>query len=150
MKKTLGEIFDHLATLSKTADKTAWLRLHDTTNLRYFLGLAHSSDVKWTLPDGAPPYTPDKAPLGYSPSNLNRELRIMYLFIESNEPNNLKPYRQEQLFQQLLERLHSSEVDLLLAVKDKKFGAKYKCTKAVVDAAFPGLLNNPFPVRLVR
>jgi hypothetical protein len=149
MKKTLGEIFEQIATLSKTADKVAVIHQHDTTNLRYFLGLAHSSDVKWLLPEGAPPYTPDKAPLGYSPSNLNRELRTMYLFLEG-VPSNLKPYRREQLFQQLLERLHSSEAELLLAVKDKKFGTKYKCSKAVVEAAYPGLLNNPFPVKLVR
>lgn len=148
-KRTLGELFEHLTTLSKQADKTACLREHDSTSLRYFLGLAHSG-VEWILPDGAPPFTPDGAPLGYSPSNLMRELRTMYLFLKGGGADHLNQLRREQLFQQMLERLHSSEVQLLLSVKDKTFGTKYRCSKAVVNAAFPGLLDNPFPIRLLR
>lgn len=148
-KRTLGELFQHLATLSKQADKVACLREHDSTTLRYFLGLAHSG-VEWLLPDGAPPFRPDMAPLGYSPSHLMRELRTVYLFVKGGGAEQLNQLRREQLFQQMLERLHESEVQLLLAVKDKTFGTKYRCTKAVVNAAFPGLLDNPFPVRLLR
>lgn len=148
MKRTLGEIFEHHATLSKQADKVAWLREHDSTTLRWFLGLAHSG-VEWSLPEGAPPFKEDKAPIGYAPSNLARELRTMYLFLKEGG-SNLNALRREHLFQQLLERLHKSEADLLIAVKDKKFGTKYKCPKTIVEATFPGLLNNPFPMRFIR
>lgn len=148
-KRTFGEIFEHMATLSKTVDKVAWLRLHDSLPLRYFLGLA-LANTEWLLPEGAPPFKPDGAPLGYSPSHLNRELRAMYLFLKGGGADNLDAYRREKRFQQILESLHSSEVDLLLAVKDKKFASKYKCTKAVVETAFPGLLNDTFPIRFIR
>ena len=148
MKRTLGEIFDHHATLSKQADKIAWLHQHNSTSLRWFLGLAHSG-VEWTLPEGAPPFKQDATPIGYSPSNLMRELRTIYLFLKDGG-GNIMTSRREQLFQQLLERLHKSETDLILAVKDNKFGTKYKCTKAIVEAAFPGLLDNPFPLHFLR
>lgn len=148
-KRTFGEIFEYMPALTKTADKAQWLRLHDSIPLRYFLGLA-LADTKWLLPEGAPPFKPDGAPLGYSPSHLNREMRAMYLFLEGGGAENLDAFRREKRFQQILESLHSSEVDLLLAVKDKKFASKYKCTKAVVESAFPGLLGNPFPIRLIR
>jgi len=60
------------------------------------------------------------------------------------------PRRREQLFQQLLERLHVDEVAIVLALKDGKFPSTYRCTKAVVNEAFPGLLEQQFDLRYFR
>ena len=38
----------------------------------------------------------------------------------------------------------------MLALKDGKFASTYRCTKAVVDEAFPGLLEQPFNLRYFR
>ncbi len=148
--KTLGELFDACAQLTKPADKVALLQANNGTGLQYFLRLAFS-DVVWTLPDGLPPYKPDKAPFGYTPSHLLRELRVLYLFLEDPDaPSKIDQHRREQLFQQLLERLHTSEVAVLASLKDKTFTKTYKVTRAIVNTAFPTLLDQPLRVRLIR
>ena len=145
--RQLGEILTHQKTLTKTTDKVAWLQKHHSTGLTYLLAMAHA-EVEWDLPPGAPPFKQDPGPIGLTPSHLMRELRILYLFVKGGSP--VLPHRREQLFQQLLERLHSDEVAIVMALKEGKFPSTYRCTKAVVNGAFPGLLDQPFVIRYYR
>ena len=145
--RQLGEILTHQKTLTKTTDKVAWLQKHHSTGLTYLLALAHAG-LEWDLPPGAPPFKQDPGPIGLTPSHLMRELRILYLFIKGGSP--IKPHRREQLFQQLLERLHSDEVAIVMALKEGKFPSTYRCTKAVVNGTFPGLLDQRFELRYFR
>ena len=145
--RQLGEILTHQKTLTKTTDKVAWLQKHHSAGLTYLLALAHAV-VESDLPPGAPPFKQDSGPIGLTPSYLMRELRILYLFLKGGSP--VKSYRREQLFQQLLERLHSDEVAIVMALKDGKFPSTYRCTKAVVNGAFPGLLDQPFDLRYIK
>ena len=145
--RQLGEILTHQKTLTKTTDKVAWLQKHHSTGLTYLLAMAHA-ELEWDLPPGAPPFKQDSGPIGLTPSHLMRELRILYLFLKGGSP--VKSYRREQLFQQLLERLHSDEVAIVMALKDGKFPSTYRCTKAVINGAFPGLLDQPFDLRYFR
>ena len=145
--RQLGEILTHQKTLTKTTDKVAWLQKHHSAGLTYLLALAHG-EVEWDLPPGAPPFKQDSGPIGLTPSHLMRELRILYLFLKGGSP--VKSYRREQLFQQLLERLHSDEVAIVMALKEGKFPSTYRCTKAVVNGAFPGLLDQPFDLRYIK
>ena len=145
--RQLGEILTHQKTLTKTTDKVAWLQKHHSTGLTYLLAMAHA-ELEWDLPPGAPPFKQDSGPIGLTPSHLMRELRILYLFLKGGSP--VKSYRREQLFQQLLERLHSDEVAIVMALKDGKFPSTYRCTKAVVNGAFPGLLDQPFDLRYIK
>ena len=145
--RQLGEILTHQKTLTKTTDKVAWLQKHHSTGLTYLLAMAHA-EVEWDLPPGAPPFNQDPGPIGLTPSHLMRELRILYLFVKGGSP--VLPRRREQLFQQLLERLHSDEVAIVMALKDGKFPSTYRCTKAVVNGAFPGLLDQPFDLKYFR
>ena len=145
--RQLGEILTHQKTLTKTTDKVAWLQKHHSAGLTYLLALAHA-EVEWDLPPGAPPFKQDSGPIGLTPSHLMRELRILYLFLKGGAP--VKSYRREQLFQQLLERLHSDEVAIVMALKEGKFPSTYRCTKAVVNGAFPGLLDQPFDLRYIK
>ena len=145
--RQLGEILTHQKTLTKATDKVAWLQGHYSTGLTYLLALAHSG-IKWNLPPGVPPFKQDLGPIGLTPSHLLRELRVLYLFVKGGSP--VLPHRREQLFLQLLERLHSGEVAIVIALKAGKFPSTYRCTKAVVNEAFPGLLDQPFDLRYFR
>jgi hypothetical protein len=49
----------------------------------------------------------------------------------------LRNIRCVNLFIQLLEGLHEEEANLLVLVKDKSLGKKYKITRACVEEAFP-------------
>tara|TARA_R110000868_G_scaffold79604_22_gene226451 strand:+ start:2330 stop:2779 length:450 start_codon:yes stop_codon:yes gene_type:complete len=146
--RTLGEIFEHQQKLIKNTAKIEWLRSQDGMGLRWFVKLAHT-DIKWGLPEGHPPFKQDKGPVGLSPSNLLRELRIFYLFFDVPE-NTTPQLRREQLFQQLLERLDASETELLLALKDGTFATQYRCPKKVVEEAFPGIFDAPLQLHFLR
>ena len=41
-------------------------------------------------------------------------------------------------------------VAIVMALKDGKFPSTYRCTKAVVNGAFPGLLDQPFDLRYIK
>lgn len=102
--------------------------------LRFIFEHAFLPEKKFELPEGDPPYKKDSAPLGMTPANLYQEVRKLYVFCRKD----LNPIRRETLFIQLLENLHPSESELVLAVKDQKLTKKYpKIThKLVADAGF--------------
>jgi len=87
---------------------------------------AYMKEKKWLLPEGAPPFKATVEPLGMTPTNLYSELRRFYVFSRAD----LKQLQREQMFVGLLEGVHSTEVDLLLAIKDQKLNKLYpKLTK---------------------
>ena len=137
MKLGLAEILKKASEIDKKADKIEWLRRNDSPALRALLKYAFDPNVKFLLPEGAPPYKPNTLP--DLQSVLYSELRKLYLFIEGGN-DNLKPTRREYLFIQLLENLDKDDAELIAAVKDKK--VPYKgINKKFVDEIYPGLLE---------
>ena len=102
--------------------------------LRFIFEHAFLPEKKFELPEGDPPYKKDSAPLGMTPANLYQEVRKLYVFCRAD----LTTVRRETLFIQLLENLHPSEAELILAIKDQRLTKKYpKIThKLVADAGF--------------
>lgn len=137
MKIGLAEILKKASEFDKKADRLEWLRLNDSAALRAVLKYAYDPKVKFLLPEGAPPYKPNKLP--DLQSVLYSELRKMYLFVEGGNPA-LKPTRREYLFVQLLENLDKEDAELIAAVKDKKIPYK-GITKKFVEETYPGLLE---------
>lgn len=95
---------------------------------------AFDPNLKFELPDGDPPYKMDAAPIGMTPANLKQELKRLYVFCRKDLP----PLRRESLFIQLLEAVHPSEAEVLLAVKDQALTKKYKniTQKLVYETGF--------------
>lgn len=85
------------------------------------LDYSFNPEKKFILPEGKPPFKPDAAPIGMSPANIYQELRRLYVFCRKD----LKAIKRESLFVQLLEEVHPSEADLLLAVKDQELDRLY-------------------------
>lgn len=106
----------------------------DNAALRLLFEYAFIKEKKFILPEGSPPFKPDTAPLGMSPGNFYQEVKRFYVFCRTD----LKPIRRETLFVQLLEGLHPSEADIILAIKDQKLHKMYpKIThKLVAEAGF--------------
>lgn len=151
----IGQFFDQLRKYTDTAEKIAWLRHNDKIVLRYLLRLGFE-DVKWLLPKGLPPYTPFVmrrggriVPLkpGHTPTELRNEARRFYLFLDGTT-TNMEREKREKLFQNMIEGMAPEEVEVLLAIKDKKLD-KY-APKDVVASAFPGLFDQPFRLRFLR
>jgi hypothetical protein len=100
--------------------------------LRIIFEYAFLPEKKFVLPEDAPPYKPDDAPIGMSPAILTQELRRFYVFLR----NDLTAIKREGLFISLLESVHPSEAELLIAVKDQKLHKLYKkVTRKLVEEA---------------
>jgi hypothetical protein len=100
--------------------------------LRLLFEHAFDPAKKFNLPEGAPPYKEDAAPIGMSPGNLHMEMRKLYIYCRTD----LTAIRRETLFVQLLEGIHPSEAKLVLAVKDQELTKMYpKITHKLVHDA---------------
>ena len=143
-RKTLGEVFAELPKKVKNADKIEWLRQHHSPAMFYLLTLAFRDDVpKFLLPEGAPPFKPWKGRKYSEPSELQNELKRLYIYLEGQEPG-LRQWKRELFFQRILEAISAEDVALLVAVKDKRLDKDFRCPRKVVEEAFPGLLTHPY------
>lgn len=129
MAKYITEILDEINTDPKAIEK-----YKGNAALRLIFEHGFLPEKKFALPEGDPPYKKDAAPLGMTPANIYQEVRKLYVFCRTD----LASLRKESLFVQLLENLHPSEAELVLAIKDQKLTKKYpKIThKLVAEAGF--------------
>ena len=134
-------IAEILSQISKIKDiqerQNALGSCHSIQPLIQILHACFHPEVKFALPEGAPPFTKLKKDVD-AQGTLYRESKRLYLFIEGLSPN-VNQLKRETLFVQLLESLDPDDADLLLGVKDKKMiypGITYD----LVAKTFPGLL----------
>jgi len=88
-------------------------------------------NIEWALPEGEVPYIKNDAPAGTEHTVLAQEAKKLYHYIKGGN-SNLNQSRRELMFVQLLEGLHESEADLIVAAKDKVLHQKYKGLSSVV------------------
>lgn len=138
MKLSISEILDKTAQLP-AEQQAEFLRNNDSPILRQIIEYALSPDIKWALPEGAPPfkYADDINTHGM----LYSQARKLYLFVEGGN-NNLNKFKREQLFIQVLESVHPADADLIIAAKDKKI--PYNIAPETFNEAF-GFRFTPRP-----
>lgn len=132
----IAEFFDKVSKLKKRDEKIAALQYNDSFEIRTILQGAFDPRIKWLLPEGEPPYNPNK--LVDQENVLIKECRKLVYFIEGGAPN-LKQLRRETMFVELLESVAPADAKLLCAIKEKKFPYK-GITVDIVREAFPNLL----------
>ena len=128
MSKYLIEILQEANADVKTLEKHK-----GNQALRMLFEHAFIPEKKFELPEGAPPFKPDGAPLCMTPTNFTQEMRRLYIFTPARP---LPKLRKEALFVQLLETIHPSEAELLIAVKDQTLHKLYKKINADVAAEY--------------
>lgn len=140
-KPLISDILKEVNKISTRDERIAYLQEHDCTALRDILRIALDDAIKLALPDGAPPYKAYN--LEAKQADEPRQLRFEYPkfgnFIPAVTPK-LNQFKREQLFVEMLQRIHPDEAELLCAAKDKNLSLKY-VTKAIVKSAFPGLIK---------
>jgi hypothetical protein len=136
MKLSISEILKRASDIKDETARIGWLRQNSSTTLHAVLRGIYDPNIKWSLPEGTPPYKEND--LVDQESILYSESRKFYLFTEGGNPN-LKQVRREYLFIQLLESIDKEDAKLMIAVKDKKMPYK-NITLNVVNTAFPGLI----------
>ena len=138
--RAIPPLMSEIATkVNNAKDKPRKLKVlkdHDSVPLRQVLKGAFHPDIKWLLPKGDVPYTPNDAPLGTDHTILSQEAKRLYLFIEGGD-NAISQNKRETTFVQMLEGLSAEEADFLIAVVNKKVNNKYKgFTANLVKEAF--------------
>ena len=137
---TMG-IAEILSEISKIKDvQERQNALGTCANNRALIQILHATfhpEVKFLLPDGAPPFVKLEKSVD-AQGTLYREAKKLYIFIDGLAPN-IHQLKRETLFVQLLEALDPDDADLVLGMKDKKMiypGITYD----LVYNTFPGLL----------
>ena len=142
MRLLLPEIFDQVQKAETFEKRKEILLKNNSPVLIDLLKMNFNPDVRMQLPEGTPPFKRSGVPMGMADTNLYKEMRRMYTWI--NPPPNLHKIKKETLFIQLLESINEKEADLLCAVKDKELERMYSAmTYDLVNEVFPGM----FPVK---
>tara|TARA_A200000113_G_scaffold164974_1_gene149535 strand:- start:566 stop:1000 length:435 start_codon:yes stop_codon:yes gene_type:complete len=136
MKLLLNEVLQKVSNAKTKPEKIKLLRQYNTNALRAILIANFDESIVSLLPPGDVPYTPNDAPEGTEHTVLEKEYRKLYLFFKGGS-STLKQSKREELFIQMLEGLSEGEAEVLVLVKDKKLGKRWKITKACVEEAFP-------------
>ena len=138
MNLLINEVLQKVSNAKTKAEKKKLLLQYNTNALRAILIANFDDSIVSELPPGDVPYTPNDAPEGTEHAVLEKEYRKLYLFFRGGS-TTLKQSRREELFIQMLEGLTAGEAEVLILVKDKKLGKRWKITKAVVSEAFPSI-----------
>ena len=136
MDLLISEVLDKVSKMKSKKEKVDLLSQHDHQSLRMVIKSSFDPKIEWALPAGDVPFTRNDAPEGTEHSSLSYESRKLYHFIRGGNPQ-ITQNKREAMFVQMLEGLHESEADVLVAAKDKKLHQVYKgLSKNVVMEAF--------------
>lgn len=135
MQLLLHEVLQKVSNAKTKAQKIKLLQSHNTPALRQILIANFDESIISMLPEGEVPYKKNDAPEETEHTKLVHEYRKLYLFFKGGA--TISQTRRETLFIQLLEGLHKGEADVLILMKDRKIGKRWKITKQCVEEAFP-------------
>jgi hypothetical protein len=132
----ISEILDKVSKAKTKQNKVALLKQYNSPALRMVIKSSFDPKIKWALPEGEVPFKRNDAPAGTEHSVLSYESRKLYHYIEGGN-NLLSQRKRETMFVQMLEGLHETEAEVLIAAKDGVLHQMYKGLSAnVVKEAF--------------
>ena len=129
----ISEILVKVNNAKDKPKKIAVLKQYDSPGLRMVLKSSFDPKIQWRLPTGDVPFKKNDAPAGTEHTRLEQEARTLFHYIKGGN-DKLKQIKCEAMFVQLLEGLHESEAEMLIAAKDKRLHQVYKgLSKQVVQ-----------------
>lgn len=132
----LSEILDKVHKAKTKTQKVNILREYNSESLRMVIKSSFDPKITWAIPEGNVPFKKNDAPAGTEHTVLAYECRKLWHFIKGADNQNVQ-FKKETMFIQMLEGLHESEADLLVAAKDKRLHQVYKgLSEPVVLEAF--------------
>lgn len=138
MKKYVFEVLSDVAKAKAKADKINILKENETWALKDIIRGSMDTTVKWSLPEGEPPYT--AAEPHNHPANLIRENTKFSYFAKGGKGDQMPKFKRERIFIGILEGVHPEDAKLVINMINKK--TPKGLTRPVVLEAFPGLLRD--------
>jgi hypothetical protein len=145
--ESLAEIINHARKLEDVDAKASYLRSKSSSALQDILLLMCDSSFTFCLPETAPPYKPSEHSEVHG--LLYREVRKFKYFVEQMpESKKVNKIKRESIFIQMLENIDPEDAKLVLRMVAKQ--PYPELSPAVVNKAFPGLIDNPVEVKRGR
>ena len=136
MDLLIAEILDKVSKVKTKKEKVTFLKQHNSDSLRMVIKSSFDPKIKWLLPEGKVPYESNEAPEGTEHTNLHSEARKLFHFLEGGNAD-INQNKRESMFIQLLEGLHESDAEVIVAAKEKSLHRKFKgLSDNVVKEAF--------------
>lgn len=140
MEKEVFEIFEDFTKLKARKDKVAFLK--EQGNLvpavKDVIRGAFDDRLEFILPEGKPPYTPNRPES--VPSSLRKLHRQFGNYVKGARSDSMPKFKIENQFIQMLESIHAEDALIVLDMVAKKPPVK-GLTKKIVEEAFPTLLS---------
>jgi hypothetical protein len=135
----------NLINKAKTRNRRiALYKEYDSLALRNTLRGSFDASVTWAIPEGAPPFSPDKSEVYFDLNKVTAKLG----YLVSSNTNGLTLARKEIIFQEILESIHPDDAEIVIAMKDKTLHEKFENLKVdEIDKCFPGLIRQPTQVK---
>ena len=127
--KKAGSREDRLEVLKKYSNHYAF---------RDILRGTFDDSLEFNLPEGRPPFTPNKPES--APTTLLKKHKEFGLYVSGGNGDSLPAYKRESKFIQLLEGIHPEDAEYVLKMVAKKPPVRY-ITKKIVQEAFPNLIR---------
>lgn len=131
----IGQILELTAQKKTKAEKVQFLRDNFSGTLADILIFAYHPQIKFLLPDGVPPYTPND--VANQEHMLFREVRKIPNLIDHPD-NKLTQFQREKIYIDILQNVSPRDALLLIAIKDRE--APYGIDESIIREAFPDLL----------
>ena len=140
MQKEVFEIFEDFTKLKQRKDKVAFLKEQGTLYpaVKDVVRGAFDPRLKFVLPEGKPPYSPNRPES--VPSSLRKLHKQFGDYVEGARSSSMGKIKRESRFIQLLESIHAEDALIVLDMVAKKPPVK-GLTKKIVEEAFPNLLS---------
>ena len=137
MNKYLFEVMQEVAKAKKKTDKVNILKQNETWALKDIIRGSMDKTVKWSLPDGEPPYTPAES--HNHPTDLRRQ-NVKFKFFVQGMFMDTPKFKKERMFLEMIEGVHPEDAKLVIGMINKE--TPKGITRAVVEEAYPGLLQD--------
>jgi len=117
-------------------EKIEILRKYESWALKDVLRATYDPKVEFTIPDGKPPYIPNK--IESIPSNLLRKNVDFQYIVKGGSGDKMPAFKREKIYIAILESIHPEDAEVVTNMVNKK---KLKgITEKVVKEAFPNLI----------
>jgi len=132
------EILEAAGKARSKAEKIKILKDHDSWALRDVLRASYDLKVEFLIPDGEPPYTPNKPES--IPSNLLRKNVDFKYIVKGGIREDMPSFKREKIYIGLLESIHPKDAKVVINMVNRKKPGN-GITEKVVKEAFPSLIK---------
>ncbi len=139
-KEGIAELLKRVSEEKSRKEQVAILRRDHNLVLENIIDICFNPNLKWLLPPGKPPYTPQPKEQDLQ-GNLYNQTRKFGVFLASGPYPQMKPMQRETQFIQFLESLDPDDAELICSIKDKKMPFK-GVTRKLFEEAWPALASS--------